>query len=193
MVRFRKLIIFLAFTLQASAQSQGPASAETSSDVPQNSIPQNAPCAGQPSSLAELRASFRLGRNPLASQMTGTWVEIGDVWNDVSEKSLNCSGIRRGSKFESVEVANGYSLELHAIGMMPPFNVRIRLDHRGSVEFPMNFGADEGSEANRCRLTSRGTLVCLVATYRAEEFKKMEVPAREIYEWTDSSSPWQPH
>ncbi len=184
MVRFQKLIVFLAFALQASAQSQNPASAETSSNVPQNSIHQNAPCADQPRSLAELRASFRRGRLPLASQMTGTWVEIGDVWDDVSENSLNCSGIRRGSKFEFVLVADGYSVTPHAIGMMPPLNVRIRLDHQGSVEFPMNFGADEGSEANRCRLTNRGTLVCLVAAYRAEEFKKMEVQAREIYEWT---------
>jgi hypothetical protein len=34
--------------------------------------------------------------------------------------SLNCSGIRRGGKFEFVIVAHGYSVALHAIGMMPP-------------------------------------------------------------------------
>jgi hypothetical protein len=114
--------------------------------------------------------------------MTGTWVEIGDEWRTASENSLNCSGIRRGSKFEFVLVADGYSVALHAIGMMPPLNVKLRLDDKGSVEFPVNFGADEGPDSNRCRLTKRGTLVCLVAAYRAEEFKKMEVQAPEIYE-----------
>jgi hypothetical protein len=116
--------------------------------------------------------------------MTGFWVEIGDVWHDATETSLNCLGIRRGSKFEFVLVADGYSIALHAIGMMPPLNVKARLDNKGSIAFPVNFGADEGADSNRCRLTNRDTLVCLVAAYRAEEFKRMEVPAREIYEVT---------
>lgn len=184
MTRFPKLIVLLALLLPACAQSQSPISVETSSDVPQNAVPQNAPCVDQPRSLAELVASFRQGKLPLAPQMTGTWVEIGDVWDDASENSLNCSGIRRGSKFEFVMIADGYSVALHAIGMMPPLNVKMRLDHKGSVEFPVNFGADEGPDSNRCRLTNPDTLVCLVAAYRAEEFKKMKVQAREIYEAT---------
>lgn len=179
-----KLIVLLALLLPACAQSQNPVSVETSSDIPQNALPQNAPCVDQPRSLAELTASFQQGKLPLVSQMTGTWVEIGDVWDDALENSLNCSGIRRGSKFEFVMIVDGYSVALHAIGMMPPLNVKMRLDHKGSVEFPVNFGADEGPDSNRCRLTNPDTLVCLVAAYRAEEFKKMKVQAREIYEAT---------
>ena len=129
-----------------------------------------------------MTASFRQSKLPLVSQMTGTWVEIGDVWNDASENSLNCSGIRRGSKFEFVMIADGYSVELHAVGMMPPVNLKMRLDHKGNVEVPVNFGADEGPDSNRCRLTNRDTLVCLVAAYRGEEFKKLKVQSREIYE-----------
>jgi hypothetical protein len=182
MIRFPKLIVLLALLLPACAQSQTPVSGETSSEVPQSSTPQNAPCVDQPRSLLGLTVSFQQGAVPPASQMTGTWVEIGDLWHDASENSLNCSGIRRGSKFEFVLVVDGYSIALHAIGMMPPLNVKARLDHKGSIVFPVNFGADEGADSDRCRLTSRGTLVCLVAAYRAEEFKKMEVQAREIYE-----------
>lgn len=184
MNRFEKLIALLAILLPACAQSQHSAPIETSSEVPQNSIRQNVPCTDQPKSLTELTASFQHGTLPLASQMTGTWVEIGDVWHDESENSLNCSGIRRGIKFEFVLVADGYSIALHAIGMMPPLNVKARLDNKGSIAFPVNFGADEGADSNRCRLTDHDTLVCVVAAYRAEEFKKMEVKAREIYELT---------
>ena len=183
MARFQKLMVLLFFALPATAQSQNPVSVEAASEVPQNSILQNAPCNDQPRSFAKLTASFQQGKVPLASQITGTWVEIGDVWHTASENSLNCSGLRRGSKFEFVLVVDGYSVAPHAIGMMPPLNVKIQLNHKkGSVDFPVNFGADEGPDSNRCRLTNRGTLVCLVAEYRAEEFKKMEVQASEIYE-----------
>src|SRR5258707_1319764 len=109
MRRFHELIVLLVFVLPANAQSRS-ASAKASSAVPKNSISQNAPCIDQPRSLAELAASFQQGKLPLASQMTGTWVEIGDVWDVASEKSLNCSGIRRGSTFEFVLVADGYSV-----------------------------------------------------------------------------------
>jgi hypothetical protein len=184
MIRFPKLIALLTVLLPACAQSQSSTPTETSSEVPQNSIRQNVSCVDQPRSLAELTATFQHGTLPLASQMTGTWVEIGDVWHDASENSLNCSGIRRGSKFEFALVADGYSIALHAIGMMLPLNVKARLDNKGSIAFPVNFGADGGADSNRCRLTNRDTLVCLVAAYRAEEFKRMEVQAREIYEVT---------
>jgi len=110
-------------------------------------------------------------------------VEIGEVYNDPSsQNSLNCSGVKRASKFEFVLVAVGYSVELHAIGMTYPQKVMMRPDHKGSVEFPVDFGADEGPETYRCRLTTRGTLACLVDAYRGSEFKRMKVDAGQLYE-----------
>lgn len=174
-------ILLLALTLPIGVQLP----AFSQDEIPRYATPQNAPCMDQPRSLAEMAASFRYGKLPLVSEMTGTWVEIGDVWSH-GKNSLNCSGIRRGSKFEFVIVADGYSVALHAIGMMPPLNVKIGRDNEGSVAFPVNFGADEGPDHNRCRLTDRGTLVCLVAEYRGEEFKRMKVQTDEIYETTQN-------
>jgi hypothetical protein len=176
MIRFPKLIVFLVFLLSAFAQSQSPISVERSSDVPQNAVPQNAPCVDQPRSLAELATSFRHGKLPLVSQRTGTWVEIGDVSDDASENSLNCSGIRRDSKFEFVLVANRYSVELHAIGVNIPQRVTMEPDRNGSIEFrEVDFGGEGTLDNYRCRITNRGTLACLLGQYNGVEFKKMAV------------------
>lgn len=192
MIRFVKLIFFVATVLPANtqlrpsiasaAQVQNPVSSGTSSEVtPRHAIPQNAPCVGQPKSHRELAASFAQGQVPLASQLTGTWVEIGDIYKDPAVgNSLNCSGVRRGSKFEFVLVADGYSVALHAVGTYPQ-KVVMKPDRKGSVEFPVDFGADEGSERYRCRLTKRGTLAC-IDPFTGEEFKKMKLDAGLIYE-----------
>lgn len=191
MLRFSNVMIclLLVFPTQLPAwgarngQPQSPVSADTSSEeMPQNATPQNAPCVGQPKSGRELAASFQEGRLPAASQVTGTWVEIGTVSDYTSPRyrSLNCSGEKRGSKFEFVLVANGYSVELHAIGTDLQ-KVTMTPDHKGSVEFTLDLEADGAHETYRCRLTKRSTLACLDGAFSGAEFKKMNVEPRQIY------------
>lgn len=147
-------------------------------------VPQNVPCSDQPRSFGELASSFDGGRRPLASEITGTWVEIGDL-NDPPGKvhSLNCSGEKRGSVFEFVLVANGYSLEIHAVGMLAPQAARMKPDDAGAVEFrEVDFGGEGSLDNYRCRLTQRGTLACLIGTFTGVEFKRMTVEKSQIYE-----------
>ena len=186
MARFFNLIVLLACVATTSVvHAQNPVSADSSSDeIPPHSTPQNAPCLDQPRSLSELSASFQRGRFPQASQISGSWVEIGTV--DASPytdepASLNCSGIRRGSKFEFVLIVNGYSLELHAIGASSPQKVSIEPDHQGSIEFPeVDFGGEGTLDNYRCRLTNRKTLACLLGSYRGAEFKKITIKLEQI-------------
>lgn len=198
--RFLLLIAFLGFGFAiiaqllgsgaslAQAQSSGSAGASAEEKLP-DFVPQNDPCADQPRTFKELAASFQKGRLPLASDIAGTWVEIGNL-NDPPPQSpfprfrnLNCTGERRGSKFEFVLVANGYSVELHAIGMYCPQKVRMVPDREGSVEFPeVSFGGDEAPDTYHCRLTKRGTLACMSGTFIGVEFKKMAVEKEQIYE-----------
>jgi hypothetical protein len=183
--RFLLLIAFSALGFPVIAQAQVPASADGSSEaVPQNSIRQNTPCMDQPRSRKELVASFQEGRLPLVPELTGTWVEIGDTteYDKSSRPSLNCSGIKRGSKFEFVLIANGYSVELHAIGMTYPQKITME-PNMGSVEFPeVDFGGEGTLGTYRCRLTKRGTLACLISSYGGAEFKKMAVEKEQIYD-----------
>jgi hypothetical protein len=171
------------------AQAQKSVSNEISSDdVPIDDVPQNAPCAGQPKSIAELKALFQLGRLPLSSKMTGTWVEIGDLNDDpLSGVNLNCSGVMRGNKFEFVLVANGYSAGLHVMGMGRPQRITMERDRKGSITFPLDFGADEGPDTYRCRLTKQETLTCLLDAYSGSgvEFQKMTVEKAQIYDVTE--------
>ena len=162
---------------------QGPPAQENPDEVPRNSIPQNTPCADQPKSLKELTTSFDKGRIPLATEVSGSWVAIGFVGNGLSANnpSLNCSGVKRGTKFEFVLIADSYSVELDAIGMTNPQTVKMEPDHRGSVQFPVDFAGDS-LPVYRCRLTQRRTLACLVAAYaQGVEFKKLPVEEDQIY------------
>jgi hypothetical protein len=196
------LIVFLAFgfplTAQlfgsqapvAQARSQGSADASSEEKLP-DFVAQNDPCIDQPRSFKELKGSFKKGWLPLALDIAGTWVEIGDLSDPPPQspfphiRSLNCTGERRGSKFEFVLVANGYSVELHAIGMYCPQEVKMVLDREGSVEFPeASFGGDEAPDTYRCRLTKRGTLACMIGKFTGVEFKKMAVEKEQIYEAT---------
>jgi len=120
----------------------------------------------------------------LASEMTGTWVAIGNLSDPPGEvRSLNCSGEKRGKVFEFVLVTNGYSVELHAVGMISLQKVRIRPDSQGGVEFrEVDFGGDgETLDNYHCRLTNRGTLACLIGVVGVE-FKKMSIEKSQIYE-----------
>jgi hypothetical protein len=124
-----------------------------------------------------MAAAFQRGRQPLPAQLTGTWVEIGELSDYPSSppfRSLNCSGEMWGDKFEFVLVADGYSAKLHAMGTYAQ-KVRMQPDGKGAVEFPVDFEADEGPQTYRCRLTRRGTLACLIGAYDGAEFKRMNV------------------
>lgn len=161
----------------------GPRFPEDSNEIPHGSIPQNSPCVNQPKSLKELEASFDKGRVPLATEVSGSWVAIGFVGSGYSDNnpSLNCTGVKRGKKFEFVLVADRYSTELDAIGMTYPQTVVMEPDHRGSVRFPVDFDGDN-LPVYRCRLTERRTLACLVAVYgQGVEFKKLPVEEDQIY------------
>jgi hypothetical protein len=89
--------------------------------------------------------------------------------------------MRRGSKFEFVLIANGYSLELHAIGMGSPQKVMIEPDHKRSIEFrELDFGGEGTLDNYRCRITNRETLACLLGSYRGAEFKKITIKPEQI-------------
>ena len=113
----------------------------------------------------------------MASQITGTWVEIGFVYLDVEPHHqvehalLDCAGLKREGQLELVLVANGYLVEQHGVGK-PDSRTNMLPDHKGSVGLDVDEGADEGPEKYRCRLTRRSTLLCLGA-YSGEEFKKI--------------------
>ena len=198
------VLLFLGFSnvtqmlspIALRAQNTSPRGA-ASGEEQQGSAPQNSPCAGQPQSLKDLEASFDKGRRPLASEMTGDWVEIGHMIDrpvDVP-KTLNCSGVTQANKLEFVLVATGYSIELHAVGMVGPQTERMKPDNDGGVAFSdVYFGGEVTLVDNHCRLTARGTLACLQHTFIGTEsgdevpmeigteFKKMPVEKDQIFQ-----------
>lgn len=182
------LVTMLVGSSVALGQAQSPASADgRSEEPPKYSVPQDAPCAGQPRSLSELAVAFRDGHLPSPSETTGDWVEIGDFSDRPTPwpkfRYLNCSGLMRRNKFDFVLVANGYSVELHVIDMYGPQTVAMEPDHEGSVEFPEVYFGGEGPTSNyRCRLTQRGTLACLWGRFAGTEFKRMAVEKTQIYQ-----------
>jgi hypothetical protein len=195
MRRFLFLIAFLVFGLPVGTQllgsgaslllAQTSGGANTSSEKTPPFVPQDDPCPGQPRSLNELAASFEKGRRPLASEMTGNWVEIGNIIDrpvDVPRR-LNCTGVTQRNKLDFVLVASGYSLEFHAVGMAGPQTERMKPDNEGSVEFrEVYFGGEGTLEDYHCRLTRRETLVCLIGTFQGVEFKRMSVETNQIFE-----------
>jgi hypothetical protein len=151
------------------------------SEIPHESVLQNSPCSNQPKSLKEVTAAFDKGQLPSASEVTGSWVEIGFFGQDDRVRNMNCTGITRGKVFEFVIVASQYSLTLHAVGMEVPQKVMMQSDQKGSVQFPVDFGGD-ASPVYRCRISRPNTLTCLNAVYgEGIEFKKMAVREEEIF------------
>jgi hypothetical protein len=159
-------------------QPSGSIDQRTSGDVPANSVPQNAPCPDQAKSLTELKESFNRGRVPSPPETTGSWVAIG-FFGDYYH-GLNCTGLRRGDKFEQVMLANRYSIEMHVIGTFDQIRT-LEPDRGNSLSFPFDFGGD-AAPVYRCRLTGRKTLACLIDVYReGVEFKKMSATGDQIY------------
>jgi hypothetical protein len=109
--------------------------------------------------------------------MTGTWAAISMFLDKA--RDTNCAGLRRGPVFESVFIADGYSLESHVVGTWPQ-SPTMEPDGRGSLIFPFDFGGDS-HPVFRCRLTTRRTLACVIDVYQQWfEFKRMSVRPDEI-------------
>ena len=140
---------------------------------PKTSIPQNLPCADQPTSIKDLTASFDKGRMPSPLELSGSWVAIGFLDN---APSFNCNGVRRGPKFEWVIRANQYSVSMDIIGTTHQQRT-LKADNDGSLALPVDFGGD-GIPPYRCRLTDRKTLACILRARggtTSVELKKMPV------------------
>ena len=180
------LIVLLApifrVRIASAPENEEPSFLQNQSDeIPRDSVPQNSPCTNQPKSLKEVTAAFNKGELPSASEVTGSWVEIGFFGQDDRVRSMNCTGITRGKVFEFVIVASQYSLTLNAVGMDVPQKVKMQPDNKGSVQFPVDFGGD-ASPVYRCRTSRPNTLTCLNAVYgEGIEFKKMPVREEQIF------------
>jgi hypothetical protein len=156
-----------------------PTSGQSADEIPNFSVPQNAPCVDQPKSLKDFTDSFNKGMVPSAADVTGTWAAIGFVGHDVS---LNCTGVKRGNKLEWVMIANGYSVEIDMIGTHAQ-RATFKADGKRSLVVPVDFEGDD-TPAYRCRLTRRKTIACLVGSppfVDGVEFKKVPVEENEIF------------
>jgi hypothetical protein len=183
-MRTALLLFLLSIPLvHLSAQQKAPSKNVAEEPLPRQLIPQNSPCANQPRSLRELTASFNKGRAPSAQDEVGAWVEIGNFDNGIPphSRSLNCTGIVRGKKFEFAMIGerDAYVIELHAIGYEIQ-RVRMEPNHKGSVEFSVDLNADGAEDVFTCRLTRRGTLACVDA-HHGEEFKRMKVSDSQLF------------
>jgi hypothetical protein len=78
-------------------------------------------------------------------------------------------------------VADGYLIELHAIGIEYPETATMEPDHKGSVQFrEVDFGGEGTLDNYRCRLTNDRTLVCLLGLFSGVQFKKVAVERRQL-------------
>jgi len=187
--------VLLAFMLSIAVVHL-PAQLATTTENPDHPVPQNSPCASQPRSLSGLTASFKKGRAPSAQELKGTWIEIGSFNHGIlppddelprdeippPSRSLNCTGIMRGNKFEFAMIGVDYDwvMEFHVAGSGGGGRDRLEPNHRGSVEFSFCSDGDcSGRVLYDCRLTTRGTLACVGGDGGAE-FKKMKVEARQL-------------
>ncbi len=119
----------------------------------------------------------------MPQEVKGTWVEIGsfDTGTRPYYRSLNCTGIKRGKKFEFAMIGESYDyeMELYAIGYRVQ-RVRLEPNHKRSSEFSVDLDADGAEDVYTCRLTRRGTLACVDA-HRGEEFKKIKVEDNQLF------------
>jgi TonB family protein len=165
------LILLLPLFAAASTRQNSP-SEDKQAALPRDSVQQNLPCPDQPQSFKEVSDSFAAGRIPSQSEVTGSLVLIGLWLHKDSVPSLNCDGITRGSKLEWTLLANGYSVQVDAVGTTHQ-TTTFKPDGAGNVTFSVDFGGDS-SPSFRCRLTRRNTVACLGSPYYdAVEFKKV--------------------
>jgi hypothetical protein len=177
------LLFLLAIPLSyLAAHAQAPSAEEE--PIPRERIPQDSPCSDQPKSLSELTASFNKGKAPSVKEEVGTWVSIGEFDTRIRPhyRSLNCTGVIRGKKFEFAMIGDerhAYVIELHAIGYEVQ-RLRMEPNHKGSVAFSVDLLADGAQDVFTCRLTNRGTLAC-VDTDRGVEFKRLRVADTQLF------------
>jgi hypothetical protein len=170
-------VILIFQTSSPSVQQRHSQGGDNAAEVSGDLALRARPCVGQPKSLKELKTAFNSGRFPSPSEVTGTWAAIGFVYSQPYQKNrLDCAGVKRGSIFEWAILANGFSIEIDAIGTYKQ-TTKFTPDSKGSVTFPMDFEGD-AMPIYRCRITDRGTLACLGSAYAdGVEFKP--IPLRE--------------
>jgi hypothetical protein len=168
------VLILLLPPFGAVSTRQSSSSEDKQAAVPRDSIPQYLPCTDQPKSFTELLGSFAAGRLPLPSDVTGSWALVGIWVHKDSRPDLNCSGVKRGRQFEWILIAQGYSIEVNAIGTKRQ-TTNFKADDNGNLTFSIELDGDY-VPTFRCRLTRRHTLACLGSPYYdAVEFKKISV------------------
>jgi hypothetical protein len=149
----------------------------------------NSPCFGQSKSLTELKAEFERAKLPSRPEITASWVAIGIFGaaesHGTEQVSLDCNGITQEvtGKCELAMLVEGYSLEPHFVGSGTGRRpITPDADDTGSLSFWVDFGGD-AIPYFRCRMTTRGTVACLVDEYReGYEFKKMRVTRDKLYQ-----------
>jgi len=193
-MRAALLIFMLSIALvHPSAQQQAPSTTSAEESIPEKPIPQDSPCASQPRSLSELTASFNKGRAPSIQELTGTWVEIGNfnygmlpIDDEIRQshfRSLNCTGIMRGKKFEFAMIGEGdaYVMELHVVNSSGTWRERMEPNHKSSVE--ISFCSDGDCSARAvyyCRIAQGGTLACIDG-HSGNEFRKIKVADSQLF------------
>jgi TonB family protein len=171
MILILTVLLALGFA-QPAPRSEISAFYQDNQTIPRDSVPQNLPCPDQPTSFKELSELFTAGRLPSPSEVTGSWALIGLWVHKDSRPSLNCDGITRGEKLEWTLHADGYSVQVDAIGTNHQ-TTTFKPDGSGSITFSVDFGGDS-SPSFRCRLTRRNSLACLGSPYyEAIEFKRV--------------------
>jgi hypothetical protein len=141
------------------------------------------PCAEQAKSLPALTAAFESGKLPTAADMEGWWVAVGMFGAAANHGReivrLDCAGITRDNLFEQAMRIDGNSVEPHFIGLSEVKTLTFSKENQ-SVNFPVDGGGDT-VPIERCRLTSRRTLACLVDVYgEATEYKQMLVTSAQV-------------
>jgi len=182
-MRVALLVLILSIPLASISAQQGSSANATEESLPREPVPQNSPCPNQPTSLAALSEAFIKGRVPSAKDLKDTWVEIGSFDNGSRphRRSLNCTGIKWGKKFQFALIGQAYDdvVEVHAVGYRVQ-RVRMEPDHKGSSQFSLDLDADGAEEVYTCRITQRGTLAC-VDFMRAPGYKKREASSGEEF------------
>jgi hypothetical protein len=145
------------------------------------SAPPHGDCAVS-HSLAELKRAFAQGRAPSPTELTGSWVEVGDFSQPSGPEgkefdTVDCAGLKGTTTLQTVLLVNGYVVEPRMVANEWNTGDRqvFKRDGRDSVTFGLGLGGDGGAYY-RCRLTKRRRLACLVEPYYSGvEFMKMRV------------------
>jgi hypothetical protein len=146
---------------------------------------QSSVCQGQFTTLAEVIDAFGKGSLPAPSELSGSWVAIGlfgAAFNHGREIALiDCEGLKEcGNTLEEVLLADGYTVTPYVFGTPETGRPEEAKPVLGALSFPIDFGGD-ASPVYRCRLTNRGTLICLTGVYgEGREFKRTPVSLRQV-------------